>query len=199
EVNEIVASELPGIPSAVWTLKLSRGDQYDAYIVLSFTNATLVLSIGETVEEVNDSGFLTSVPTLAAQLLGGEGLIQVHPKGIRHIRSGQVNEWAAPQHRSIVAATTNEHQVAVALSSGEIVYFEMDSDGSLAEYDEKKEMFGTVTCLSLGEVPEGRLRSSFLAVGCDDSTVRVLSLDPETTLESKSVQALTAPPTSLAV
>ncbi|CRK24516.1 hypothetical protein BN1723_018159, partial [Verticillium longisporum] len=41
EVNEIVASELPGIPSAVWTLKLSRGDQYDAYIVLSFTNATL--------------------------------------------------------------------------------------------------------------------------------------------------------------
>ncbi|EEY22655.1 pre-mRNA-splicing factor rse-1 [Verticillium alfalfae VaMs.102] len=199
EVNEIVASELPGIPSAVWTLKLSRGDQYDAYIVLSFTNATLVLSIGETVEEVNDSGFLTSVPTLAAQLLGGEGLIQVHPKGIRHIRNGQVNEWAAPQHRSIVAATTNEHQVAVALSSGEIVYFEMDSDGSLAEYDEKKEMFGTVTCLSLGEVPEGRLRSSFLAVGCDDSTVRVLSLDPETTLESKSVQALTAPPTSLAV
>ncbi|KAM0334203.1 hypothetical protein ACHAQA_001224 [Verticillium albo-atrum] len=199
EVNEIVASELPGIPSAVWTLKLSRGDQYDAYIVLSFTNATLVLSIGETVEEVNDSGFLTSVPTLAAQLLGGEGLIQVHPKGIRHIRNGHVNEWAAPQHRSIVAATTNEHQVAVALSSGEIVYFEMDSDGSLAEYDEKKEMFGTVTCLSLGEVPEGRLRSSFLAVGCDDSTVRVLSLDPETTLESKSVQALTAPPTSLAV
>jgi splicing factor 3B subunit 3 len=199
EVNEIVASELPGIPSAVWTLKLSRGDEYDAYIVLSFANATLVLSIGETVEEVSDSGFLTSVPTLAAQLLGDDGLIQVHPKGIRHIRYGQVNEWAAPQHRSIVAATTNQHQVAVALSSGEIVYFEMDSDGALAEYDEKKEMFGTVTCLSLGEVPEGRLRSSFLAVGCDDSTVRVLSLDPESTLESKSVQALTAPPTSLAV
>ncbi|ROT40397.1 hypothetical protein SODALDRAFT_290612 [Sodiomyces alkalinus F11] len=199
EVNEIVASELPGIPSAVWTLKLNRGDQYDAYIVLSFTNGTLVLSIGETVEEVNDSGFLTSAPTLAAQLLGEDGLLQVHPKGIRHIRNGQVNEWPAPQHRSIVAATTNQHQVAVALSSGEIVYFEMDADGSLAEYDEKKEMFGTVTCLSLGDVPEGRLRSSFLVVGCDDSTVRVLSLDPESTLESKSVQALTAPPTSLAI
>ena len=25
----------------------------------------------------------------------------------------------------------------------------------LAEYDEKREMSGTVTCLSLGEVPEG--------------------------------------------
>lgn len=199
EINEIVASELPGVPSAVWTLKLNSSEQYDAYIVLSFSNGTLVLSIGETVEEVSDSGFLTSVPTIAAQLLGDDGFIQVHPKGIRHIRNGNVNEWAAPQHRSIVAASTNSHQVAIALSSGEIVYFEMDSDGSLAEYDEKKEMFGTVTALSLGEVPEGRVRSSFLAVGCDDCTVRVLSLDPESTLENKSVQALTAAPTSLAI
>lgn len=199
EVNEIVASELPGVPSAVWTTKLSQEDQYDAYIILSFSNGTLVLSIGETVEEVTDTGFLSNVPTLAVQQLGDDGLIQVHPKGIRHIRSGKVNEWSAPQHRSIVAASTNSRQVAVALSSGEIVYFEMDGDGSLAEYDEKKEMFGTVTCLSLGEVPEGRLRSSFLAVGCDDCTVRVLSLDPESTLESKSVQALTAAPTALSI
>ncbi|KAH7328516.1 CPSF A subunit region-domain-containing protein [Stachybotrys elegans] len=199
QVNEIVSSELPGIPSAVWTLKLNNQEQYDAFIVLSFTNGTLVLSIGETVEEVSDSGFLTSVPTLAAQLLGEDGLIQVHPKGIRHIRNGNVNEWPAPQHRSIVAATTNAHQVAIALSSGELVYFEMDSDGSLAEYDEKKELFGTVTCLSFGDVPEGRMRSSFLAIGCDDCTVRILSVDPDSTLESKSVQALTATPTSLAI
>ncbi|KAK6194263.1 hypothetical protein LQW54_011613 [Pestalotiopsis sp. IQ-011] len=199
EVNEIVASELPGVPSAVWTTKLSQEDQYDAYIILSFSNGTLVLSIGETVEEVTDTGFLSNVPTLAVQQLGDDGLIQVHPKGIRHIRNGRVNEWSAPQHRSIVAASTNSRQVAVALSSGEIVYFEMDADGSLAEYDEKKEMFGTVTCLSLGDVPEGRLRSSFLAVGCDDCTVRVLSLDPDSTLESKSVQALTAAPTALSI
>lgn len=199
EVNEIVASELPGTPSAVWTTKLQSDDQFDAYIILSFTNSTLVLSIGETVEQVSDTGFLDSVPTLAVQQLGDDGLIQVHPKGIRHIRSGRVNEWSAPQHRSIVAATTNSRQVAIALSSGEIVYFEMDEDGSLAEYDEKKEMFGTVTCLSLGDVPEGRQRSSFLAVGCDDRTVRVLSLDPDSTLENKSVQALSAAPSSLSI
>ncbi|KKY32709.1 putative pre-mrna-splicing factor rse1 [Diaporthe ampelina] len=178
EVNEIVASELPGTPSAVWTTKLQSDDQFDAYIILSFTNSTLVLSIGETVEQVSDTGFLDSVPTLAVQQLGDDGLIQVHPKGIRHIRSGRV---------------------AIALSSGEIVYFEMDEDGSLAEYDEKKEMFGTVTCLSLGDVPVGRQRSSFLAVGCDDRTVRVLSLDPDSTLENKSVQALSAAPSSLSI
>ncbi|KAL2181671.1 CPSF A subunit region-domain-containing protein [Thermothelomyces heterothallicus CBS 202.75] len=199
EVSEIVASELPGTPAAVWTTKLTKYDEYDGYIVLSFTNATLVLSIGETVEEVTESGFLTSVPTLAVQQMGEEGLIQVHPKGIRHIVQGRVNEWPAPQHRSIVAAATNENQVVIALSSGEIVYFEMDADGSLAEYDEKKEMSGTVTSLSIGKVPEGLRRSSFLAVGCDDCTVRILSLDPESTLEMKSIQALTSAPSSLSI
>lgn len=199
-VSELVESELPDRPQAVWTTKLQRDDEYDAYIVLSFTAGTLVLSIGETVEEITDSGFLSTAPTLAVQQLGDDALVQVHPRGIRHIRADKrVNEWPAPQHRSIVAAATNERQIAVALSSGEIVYFEIDEDGSLNEYDTRREMTGTVTCLGLGAVPEGRLRSSLLAVGCDDSTVRVLSLDPDSTLENKSLQGLTSPATSLAI
>ena len=44
---------------------------------MSFTNATLVLSIGETVEEVTDSGFLGTTPTLACSRLGDDALIQV--------------------------------------------------------------------------------------------------------------------------
>ncbi|KJZ74098.1 Pre-mRNA-splicing factor RSE1 [Hirsutella minnesotensis 3608] len=199
DVTYIVGSGLPGAPVAVWTLKLNCDDTYDAYIVLSFGNGSLILSIGETVEEVSDSGFMTDVPTLAAQLLGDGGLLQVHPKGIRVIRNGKPVDWEAPQHRSIVAAATNAQQVAVALSSGEIIYFEADEDGNLNEFEDRKAMSGTVTCLSLGEVPEGRLRSSFLAVGCDDCTVRILSLDHGSTLENKSVQALTSAPTSLAI
>lgn len=199
-VSEIVESELPDRPEAVWTTKIRRDDEYDAYIVLSFRSGTLVLSIGETVEEVTDTGFISTTATLAVQQVGEDALLQVHSKGIRHIRADKhVNEWPAPQHRSIVTASTNERQVVVALSSGEIVYFEMDADGNLNEYDERREMTGTVTCLSLGEVPEGRVRSSFLAVGCDDSTVRVLSLDPDSTLENKSVQALTSAPSALAI
>ena len=199
DVMSIVTSELPGAPVAVWTLKLSRDERYDAYIVLSFGNGSLILSIGETVEEVSESGFFTDVPTIAAQLLGDNGLLQVHPKGIRVIRNGKPDDWEAPQHRSIVAAATNAQQVAIALSSGEIIYFEADEEGNLNEFEDRKEMAGTVTCLSLGDVPEGRLRSSFLAVGCDDCTVRILSLDADSTLENKSVQALTAAPTSLAI
>ena len=54
-------------------------DEYDGYIVVSFSNATLVLSIGETVEEVNDSGFLGTVPTIRVQLLQDNSLIQASP------------------------------------------------------------------------------------------------------------------------
>lgn len=52
-------------------------DPYDAYIIVSFVNATLVLSIGETVEEVTDSGFLGTTPTLACSQLGDDALVQV--------------------------------------------------------------------------------------------------------------------------
>jgi len=54
----MAVSELPGNPNAVWTVKTSSDNDHDSYIVVSFVNATLVLSIGETVEEITDSGFL---------------------------------------------------------------------------------------------------------------------------------------------
>ncbi len=39
----MAVSPLPGNPTAVWTIKRSVGDEFDAYIVVSFSNATLVL------------------------------------------------------------------------------------------------------------------------------------------------------------
>lgn len=95
----MAVSELPGNPSAVWTVKKNSSgnlescviilllkslccvllltEEFDTYIAVSFTNATLVLSIGETVEEVTDSGFLGTTPTLACSRLGEDALIQV--------------------------------------------------------------------------------------------------------------------------
>lgn len=57
--------------------RLTWPDEFDAYIIVSFVNATLVLSIGETVEEVTDSGFLGTTPTLSCSLLGDDALVQV--------------------------------------------------------------------------------------------------------------------------
>ncbi|KAI0786785.1 CPSF A subunit region-domain-containing protein [Abortiporus biennis] len=200
DVEEVVSSDLPGIPNAVWTTKLKEDDEFDSYIILSFVNGTLVLSIGETIEEVQDTGFLSSAPTLAVQQIGANALLQVHPQGIRHVLSDRrVNEWRVPQGKTIVAATTNKRQVVVALSSAELVYFELDLDGQLNEYQDRKAMGSTVLALSIAEVPEGRQRTPFLAVGCEDQTVRIISLDPESTLETISLQALTAPPSAICI
>ena len=40
-VAEMAVSELPGNPTAVWTIRRSATDELDAYIIVSFTNATL--------------------------------------------------------------------------------------------------------------------------------------------------------------
>ncbi|WOO84633.1 Pre-mRNA-splicing factor RSE1 [Vanrija pseudolonga] len=198
DVNVLVSSPLPGVPNAVWTLKLGEDDEYDSYIILSFPNGTLVLSIGDTIEEVNDTGFLSSGPTLAVQQLGPNGLLQVHPHGLRHIRAAdRVDEWGCPPGTSIVAATTNKRQVVIALNTAELVYFELDEEGSLSEYQEKKSLPSNVTCVSIAEVPEGRKRTPYLAVGCDDQRVHIISLEPDDTLETLSLQGLTAPPSDI--
>ncbi|KAG8947907.1 pre-mRNA-splicing factor rse1 [Tulasnella sp. 419] len=200
EIEETVSSDLPGIPNAVWTTKVTEADPYDSYIILSFVNGTLVLSIGETIEEVSDTGFLSSAPTLAVQQIGVDALLQVHPHGIRHVLSDKrVNEWKVPSGKTIVAATTNKRQVAIALNSAELVYFELDLEGQLNEYQDRKAMGSTVLAMSVGDVPVGRQRTPYLAVGCEDQTVRIISLDPDSTLETISLQALTAPPSAICI
>ena len=52
--------------------------------------------------------------------------------------------------------------MVIALSNGEIVYFEIDSLGHLNEYHERKEMSCPATCLAIGPIPDGRSRSKFL-------------------------------------
>jgi splicing factor 3B subunit 3 len=76
-VTEVAVSELPGRPVAVWTVKEAQDSTDDKYIVVSFSNATLVLSIGDNVEEITDSGFLASVPTIEVVLLADNALLQV--------------------------------------------------------------------------------------------------------------------------
>jgi len=128
-------------------------DPYNSYIVLSFVNGTLVLSI----EEVQDTGFLSAASTLAVQQIGADALLQVHTQGIRHVLvDRRVNEWRVPQGKTIVWATTNKRQAVVALSSAD---FELDLDGQLNEYQDRKAMRRPVLALSIaGNARVGRVR-----------------------------------------
>lgn len=67
-------------------------DEFDAYIIVSFVNATLVLSIGETVEEVTDSGFLGTTPTLSCSLLGEDALVQVSDVSLIYMHAQYATE-----------------------------------------------------------------------------------------------------------
>ncbi len=119
-------------------------------------------------------------------------LAQVYPGGIRHVRSdGRLNEWKTPRGRPIAKATANARQVVIALAGGEVIYFELDAQGALAEMD-KKDTGHDISCLEIGAVPQGRQRARFLAVGGWDNTIRIFSLDPDDCMTVLAVLALPA-------
>mmetsp|Transcript_32687 Transcript_32687/g.70801 ORF Transcript_32687/g.70801 Transcript_32687/m.70801 type:complete len:1345 (-) Transcript_32687:136-4170(-) len=205
-VTELAVSDLPGVPGAVFTvadtseeaveLEKSKGRKIDKYIVVSFADATLVLSVGETVEEMGkESGFGATYPTLACSAMGSDGgIVQVHPSGVRHIHRGKAKQWDCPGLKRIEKASANESQVLIALAGGEVIYFELDPmSGNLTETG-SKDMGADVCCLDVGTIQKGRSRSMFAAIGCRDQTMRVVSLDPASMLAQKSSTALRALP-----
>jgi splicing factor 3B subunit 3 len=214
EVLDLIESKLPQNASEVWTTKLTSEDETDTLIVMCLHSRTLVLKIGDEVEEAENTGFLPDTNTLGVQQFGEDCIIQIHPKGIRHIQGisfpddganathASLTDWQPPAHRTIVACATNNRQVAIALSSGQILYFECDSDGSLAMAEEEIALDSTINCLTIPDVPEGSVRAFFMAVGCSDQTVRIFNLSPDmegNILRSISVQALTSPPSDLTI
>jgi len=50
---------------------------------------------------------------------------------------GRASEWHPPRGKPIAHAVANEKQVAVGLAGGELIYFELDATGALAELDKK--------------------------------------------------------------
>jgi len=121
-VTEMAVSDLPGSPTAVWAVKKALADQYMSYIVVSFVNATIVLSIGETVVEVTDSGLLGDTATLSVSNLGDAGLLQIHPGGLRHVLPDKrINVWRPAGRKTVTKCAVNNRQVVIALTGGELV------------------------------------------------------------------------------
>ncbi|KAK5707950.1 pre-mRNA-splicing factor rse1 [Elasticomyces elasticus] len=202
-INEIVSSPLGGVPfDNLWSLKTRAEDEFHSYLLLSSSQGekTIVLSIGDEVETVENTLFLTSRPTLEAAQMGTDTLVQVHTRGVHSILSSEkTNAWQAPANRSIVAASANQHQLLLGLSSAELCYFFMGDDGILNQLEEMPEMSGRITCLSVGQTPVGLQQAKFAVVGCEDCTIRVLSIELDSPLEGRSVQALSAVPVSLEI
>ncbi|KAK6455781.1 CPSF A subunit region-domain-containing protein [Scheffersomyces xylosifermentans] len=208
QTSTIVESPLPFTPTDVHTTKLFEDSVSDEYLVISskLSSTTLVLSIGEVVEEVEESRFVTDQPTLAVQQVGKSSVIQVYTNGIRHIKHTRQDEnidkrttdWFPPAGISIVKASTHKEQVIIGLSNAEICYFEIDpTDDQLVEYQDRVEMSSSITSLAISRDTLSKRKNSFAVVGCSDETIQVLSLQSHNCLETLSLQALSANSTSL--
>ncbi|CAM9302661.1 unnamed protein product [Scytosiphon promiscuus] len=198
-VTELAENDLPGVPSAVFAFKERLTDDYDRYIVLSFTNATMVLEVQDSVEEVENSGFLATSSTLDVKLMANNKILQVYSHGLRVIMKGQPpQEWRAPGKKQIEKACANERQVVLALAGGEIIFFELDEAMQNIQEVGTKQLGGVeIACLEMGEVPKDRVRAPFLAVGDWNGNVKILGLSPENLLEQVAVMNLPHPAESL--
>ncbi|KAH3684650.1 hypothetical protein WICPIJ_004366 [Wickerhamomyces pijperi] len=200
KVEEIVESEVPGIADKIFTTKITKKDPFDKYLILSFLNSTLVLEIGESVEEVLDSGLVLTEATLGVQQVGEAGLLQILANKIVSFQNGvKTSEWLAPGGIKISHCSTNNRQVLVSLSSNEVVYFEVDEYDRLIEYQTHYESECRVTAVSVGDIPAGRLRCPFMAVAFEDSLVRVFSCGPENVLEVLALQVVADVACSLSI
>lgn len=202
----------------VFTFKDRVDSAFHRYIVVSFRDRTKVLLVGDTkVEETFTSGLELSATTLCAGQISENSLVQVHSQGVRFIRGGSpddASEWKPPVPSRIIGACCNNGQVVIALSSGTIVYFEVDlqrnallevekiqsalvpsgGDAYASGGDERSN-----ASLAISEVPPGRRRASFFAVG--DGTVRKVRLyrvNNDGSIEALGVHLAPAPVESLA-
>lgn len=187
DVDVLVSSPIPIQPVSVESTKLTRDSINDEYLVISSTSETLILSIGEVVEEVTDSNFVANQSTIKVQQVGSRGILQIYSNGIRHIVDKKiVKDWYPPAGINILKADSNNHQIVIGMSNNEIVYFEMEND-LLVEYPQHLEL-GQITAIGISE--------KFAIVGVLD-TIQVISLQGHNRLETISFQQLSANSTSI--
>ena len=202
EVNEIAMTSLPSSATSIWSIKKTANDLHDSFIVVSFNETTSVLSIGSKIEEVSEeqTGIITSSPSLNIRQMGTDGLLQVLPTGLRYISvDKKISEWRTPGKKQIVRSAVNQKQVVISLSGGEIYYFKVDFAAAQLIEVAKKELGHEISCIDIAPVPhkEKTEEALYLAVGDWDGTVHILSLHPDDCLQTLSIQSLLSQPFSL--
>lgn len=220
-VEEHANHPLPFRLTDVFTLKDRIDSINHRFIVVSFKDRTKVLEVGETkVEEMMSSGFELNTATLCANQVSTDSLLQIYANGVRFIPSGKADdakEWKPPVPSRIVAACCNNEQAVVALSSGTLVYFEIDSQsGSLQEIEKLPDVLvpsggdetvtlgagdeGAIPALAIPKIPPGRRRSGFFVAGdAATSKVRLFRIGQDGAIETLGLHIAPAPIKSLAL
>jgi splicing factor 3B subunit 3 len=193
-VTESVCADLPDCPTFVFSLRASRQDLIDRYIVISYDSATMVLVISDgVVNQTTCTGLQTDVSTLQVQLMSDSSIVQAHTRGLRHILpDNRIHEWSAPVKKSIVKVACNTEQIVLAMNDGEIIYLELEQQSQRLSEIAKKDMNVDISAIDICPIPEGAIKALFFAVASHDSTVRIFSLNLNSVFRQVSVQYIEA-------
>ena len=204
--SELITSPLPPNPSGVWTVGLASEFGH-RLVFLGLPKATMVLKIEggslEELEQENNKFKSENDRTIFVGAMGERSIVQVCENSMLQVdyvkRAGSItskSEWLPPAGIKITGASCSLSQLALALSNNEIVYFELDvsnTDETLNEYQDRIEMPDKVSALAFPQA----FRSDYLAVGSQDSTIKIIGLKPkdqDNFLEVLSMQVLLSPP-----
>lgn len=212
-------NELRARVTQVFSCKESAESLYHRLIVVAFEKKTKVLEVGDDkLDETVSSGFELAERTLAAGQIGADSFVQVTAARVRFVRGGDVtatSEWTPPVPAVVLAACCNQQQVVAVLSTGTIVYFEVDaSTGSLEELGKRADALqlpeevdwtgggvdqvGTPV-VAIPDIPPGRKRSRFFAAGDGVSVkVRIFEIVDQGSIEPLGLSLAPAPIESIA-
>eukprot|EP00760_Papus_ankaliazontas_P039149 PhM_4_TR9498/c0_g1_i1/m.25892/K12830/SF3B3, SAP130, RSE1; splicing factor 3B subunit 3 len=178
--STLATKTLPAAPLRVWSIR-NPSEMHDRHVILSYQNATLVMSMGRdhALMEVTDSGLSGDVETLAVGALFDGSLVQVQPNMILHISTGKkLLRWNATSR--ISCGTVNHRQIVVAMQ-GELRYFYLEDSGIVREVlNNKFDLKREIVAIELGPIPYGHQRSSYIAVATKDQRVYILNVDEPT-------------------
>ncbi|KAJ3013404.1 Cleavage and polyadenylation specificity factor subunit 1 [Thoreauomyces humboldtii] len=125
--QETTDMDLDGTPAPASFEENLDEDSYDAFMVLSKEQETIVLETGQEFAEVEGKDFYTTGPTIAVgTVLDGDCIVQVHPGGIVVLDVDGTKTQELPigeDGRWIVSCSFLDPYVMVLLNVGEIMLF----------------------------------------------------------------------------
>lgn len=219
--DRIAALALQGSANAVFSCRDKLDDDVHKLIIVSSIGMTNIMRVEEDsiVEVTSKFGFHCNSSTLCAEQMGLDSFVQVHPHGVRFVPHGKPElrtEWKPPQGVRIVMGAANVAQVIIALSNGDVVYFEINDADALTPIERLDSVLALAgdnldvnvgaadaearPSLALPSVPIGKTRSQFFAVG-DGANAKVMlyRIDRDGNPQRVSLHLAPAPVSSLAI
>lgn len=208
-VLELLSQTMSRRITACFTLREKAEDSFERYIIVSFDDATKVLRVSdETVSEVSDTGFSTEAATIFAAQMGDTSLVQAQAGTVRFFDSAapqNVTVWNPPNDSRVLAAAGNTSQLLVALSTGDVIYFEVEQNsqslnkvttinGAISAVSNGEVVSQAAPTLALPDCTKSKHKTNLVAVSDGQSSiVRIYMLDDEN--EFRSVGVHMAPAT----